>query len=61
MTVDELRECLSHFGDDREIYVRYIKGDRDGSATTEDYWVYNADRLKSDEYGNLIIDITDDI
>lgn len=61
MTVKELAEILSLFDSDKEVYVRYIRGDRYGSATTEDYWVYSKDRIISDEYRNLIIDITDDI
>lgn len=61
MKVKELIKVLSEFDPDKEVYVRYIFGDRDGSATTEDYWVYSKDRITSGEYNKLIIDITDDV
>lgn len=61
MTVKELIWHLMDFDPDKEVYVRYIRGDRDGCASKEDYWVYSEDRITSDEYRNLIIDITDDV
>ena len=60
MTVEELIEVLSYFDPTKEIYIRYIRGDRDGSATTEDYWV-REDCITIDEYNNPVIDITDDV
>lgn len=61
MTVKELMKVLSEFDPDREVYIRYVMGDRNGSATIEDYWVYSEDRITSGEYNKLIIDITDDV
>lgn len=60
MTVKELMWHLMDFDPDKEVYIRYIRGDRDGCATTEDYWLHSKDRIISDEYNNPIIDITDD-
>lgn len=60
MTVKELIWHLMYFEPDKEVYIRYIRGDRDGSATTEDYRLYSGDGIISDEYNNVIIDITDD-
>jgi len=60
MTVKELIWHLMDFEPDTEVYIRYIRGDRDGSATTEDYPLYSRDEIISDEYNNVIIDITDD-
>lgn len=60
MTVKEFMKVLSEFDPDKEVYVRYVRRDRDWSATTEDYWVYSKDRIASGEYNKLIIDITDD-
>lgn len=60
MTVEELRDILSDFDPDKHVYIRYIRGDRDGCATTEDYWLHE-DCITIDEYLNAIIDITDDV
>lgn len=60
MTVEELIRRLMDFNPDKEVYVRYIRGDRDGCATTEEYWLHSEDRITLDEYQNPIIDITDD-
>lgn len=61
MKVKELMKVLLDFDPDREVYIRYVRGDRDGCATTEDYWVYSKDRIESGEYNKLVIDITDDV
>ena len=59
MTVEELRDILSDFDPDRGVYIRYLKGDRDGCATTEEYPL-REDCITIDEYNNAVIDITDD-
>lgn len=60
MKVKELIKVLSEFDPDREVYIRYVRSDRERSATIEDCWVYSKDRITSGEYNKLIIDITDD-
>lgn len=60
MTVKELMEILKKSDPEKEIYVRYYRGDRDGCATLEDYWLWDKDRNILVEESVFIIDISDD-
>ena len=60
MKVKELMEKMKDVDPEKEIYVRYLRGDRDGCATLEDYWLWDMDRNILVEKGGFIIDISDD-
>lgn len=60
MKVKELMEKMKDVDPEKEIYVRYLRGDRDGCATLEDYWLWDMDRNIIVEERGFIIDISDD-
>lgn len=60
MKVKELMEKMKDVDPEKEIYVRYLRGDRDGCATLEDYWLWDMDKNILVEESGFIIDISDD-
>lgn len=60
MTVKDLMEKMKDVDSEKEIYVRYNRGDRDGCATSEDYWLWDMNRNILVEESGFIIDISDD-
>ena len=60
MKVRELLERLKDVNQESEIYVRYYRGDRDGCATLEDYWLWDMDRNVVVDNDMLVIDISDE-
>lgn len=60
MKVKELMEKMKDVDPEKEIYVRYYRGDRYGCATLEDYWLWDMDRNIFLEESGFIIDISDD-
>lgn len=60
MKVKDLIEKLKEVDSEKEIYVRYLRGDRDGCVTLEDYWLWDMDENILVEESGLIIDISND-
>ena len=58
MKVSELINKLNTSNPDAEVYVRFMNGDRDGSALVEDYWLYDEHIIIKS--GSVVIDITED-
>lgn len=59
MTVEDLRDILSDFDPDQEVYVQYRRGYGDDCDTIERYWLHSEDCITFDEHNNVLIDVSD--